>query len=78
MDNLKPCPFCGGEAEYYSFVSCDPRMVERRPACQVYCKDCKIRTDEFIAEDSTFAYKDQATEAWNRRIENEGVTEDGK
>lgn len=59
MNKLKPCPFCGGEAEITKNI------------CAVYirCKDCKSTTAAFTAMIETCALND-AIEAWNRRVEN--------
>ena len=64
---LKPCPFCGGEAVFFNFVDRDPRSVTATPVCQILCTNCKALMGNFVAEDSSFSYKDKATEAWNRR-----------
>lgn len=52
---LKPCPFCGGEAEtltsYFSVV----------PVCYVHCCECK-------AEGPVFGTEKKAVEAWNTRV----------
>ena len=82
MTELKPCPFCGGEAEF--------RIVsgEEYKALAVVCSDCgatgkkiesrliaymrprprigeKTRLDHVID-----LYGEDASEAWNRRVEN--------
>ena len=31
MENLKPCPFCGGEADYYE---------NYYHGCNIYCQKC--------------------------------------
>ena len=66
---LRPCPFCGGEAVYENFVA--DNLYERtyKPACRIRCKNCKAVMGDFVSEDSTFVYKDAETEAWNRRGE---------
>lgn len=69
MAKLKPCPFCGGEAEYISFVDDNVQAIIRKPACQIRCMNCKVIMGDFVAEDYSFSYKDKATEAWNRRAE---------
>ena len=63
MDELKPCPFCGGEAvlkkvligvcpdDYEYYVKCDNII------CSVYLATCNRPTAE------------EATEDWNRRAE---------
>lgn len=54
MKELKPCPFCGGEAGLFAYEI----FVEY----SVYCKSCHNGTDEYRS-------KEGAIEAWNRRIE---------
>lgn len=51
MDELRPCPFCGGEAKLV--------MVFPSRYCAVYCKGC-------LAETTYFKTKELAIEAWNR------------
>jgi Lar family restriction alleviation protein len=65
MAELKPCPFCGGEAKHISFI--DLRC--HKPACTITCTNCNATIDNFVSDDHTFSYKDKATEAWNRRAE---------
>ena len=57
MQELKQCPFCGGEAE----------IVETEYAVDVSCKDgnCRGYTDYLNSKT-----KKEAIEAWNRRAEN--------
>ena len=71
MAELKPCPFCGGGAEYFNFIDYCPQTCLHRPVCFVRCTNCKTRSANFVAEDSTFEYKDAATKAWNRRAEDD-------
>lgn len=56
MDNLKPCPFCGGEAEVNHYNHVIEWMYEVR------CPYCGCGTDGNKAEYG-------AIEAWNRRVE---------
>lgn len=58
---LKPCPFCGGEAKLMG--------LERFKEYRVYCHDCGVRTDDFYP-------KHRAVEAWNRRCRNEDEPEE--
>ena len=58
MIELKPCPFCGGEAEiqhsaYYDICILDYIWVE--------CKGCDVHTRDCDSEE-------EAAELWNRRI----------
>lgn len=68
MENeLKPCPFCGGEAKYFNGI-----CTEWKPArafCLVYCSECKVKTQDFDDKTGDFEYKSKATEAWNRRAD---------
>lgn len=53
MSELKPCPFCGGEAELTGFDA---------PEYWVWCPNCKASTDAHTC-------KGGAIEAWNTRAE---------
>ena len=67
--NLKPCPFCGGEAIFaplggsHGYIEC--------------IGACGIKTGDFWDEpmtaikDERETWKDRAAEAWNRRALNE-------
>ena len=59
MSELKPCPFCGGEAKIRDFSTPD-----LDPEIDVFCTNCGGQT---------FVYETvgEAIEAWNRRVENE-------
>lgn len=57
MNELKPCPFCGGEAEFEIYED-DISLFN------VVCKRCR-------AESAMFVEKEKATEAWNRRVKDE-------
>ena len=55
MDELKPCPFCGGEAEMLG-------MKVPPPLPWLRCKSCG-------AETSVYATEAEAIAAWNTRAE---------
>lgn len=61
IDQLKPCPFCGGNDMY----------VERadNTACFVICNDCQTRGPIEVQEsdDEEIPGHDGAITAWNRR-----------
>lgn len=61
MNELKPCPFCGGEARIRDFT-----MVDLEPEIDVFCINCGAQT--FVYET-----KDDAIEAWNRRVEDSDI-----
>lgn len=52
MTKLKPCPFCGGEAKIYG---------KREGLPWVACKSC-------IGQTACCDTKEEAIEAWNRRM----------
>jgi Lar family restriction alleviation protein len=56
-EKLKPCPFCGGEAELLS-------MTYR--GGKVFGVFCKTQTDHGHFIDN-YASKQEAIDAWNRR-----------
>lgn len=58
MANLKPCPFCGGEAELESRFF--PYSYPTQDWYYVYCKSCNVQVDEYES-------KEKAIEAWNKR-----------
>ena len=63
MDELKPCPFCGGEAtivphEFYSAAT-NTFKVE---SYGVMCKKCETSGYQF------FGCEEHAVAAWNRRV----------
>lgn len=53
MSELKPCPFCGGEAEF-------ERMGDRRQSCIVVCTDCGGRHESGDEGE-------RSGDSWNRR-----------
>lgn len=75
MDDLKPCPFCGGEAELI-----DSRLsVITKPVFYVECTSCNCIVGRRIMITSArkgkeyFGAKEDAIEAWNRRVSDESV-----
>ena len=58
---LKPCPFCGGEAEIYRYY---PSFHERIRT-MVRCKNCR-------ANSGAWGKSDKAIDAWNRRSNENG------
>ena len=57
MADLKPCPFCGGEAKVDKYTS---GKFKKLTAFYIECRVCKIRTPLELE-------KGKAIEAWNRR-----------
>ena len=71
MAELKPCPFCGGEA------SIKEQTVYVYNAIFAHCKNCKARVMEYFADAPNIhgvtlgreKAIEKAIEAWNRRAE---------
>lgn len=59
MAELKPCPFCGGEA----------KLDRATHSSLVYCKECRAST-KLIDFSPEYASDEKAIEAWNRRTAN--------
>ena len=77
MIELKPCPFCGGEAKLMGgklvvYPECDSNGAyvgadfECTPA-YVECQNCHALSADFCTDDNDI---DNAVEAWNRRANN--------
>jgi Lar family restriction alleviation protein len=61
---LKPCPFCGGKAEFIR-----DRVLG---LYAVWCKKCKCQTTyQFDFGEGLEVSKRKATEVWNRRADHE-------
>lgn len=66
MEELKPCPFCGGKAK---LLEGDWSSNDHG----IYCQGCSLTVDpsEMLPEDETegLTSKEIATKVWNRRYE---------
>ena len=62
MKELKPCPFCGGEAEI------EPYEVRKGYEASIQCNSCLGRMIIITYDDEKTAVK-KVIEAWNRRAE---------
>ena len=62
MAELKPCPFCGGEAR---LIEESISMWSRIPHdFAVVCKNCHASIRQYFRTEA------EAIEAWNRRVDN--------
>ena len=66
MAELKPCPFCGGEAHTYTYSTMSKgKLVD---VWVVHCKRCGLNYPPKI-RGYQGKYEFEAIEAWNRRCE---------
>ena len=64
---LKPCPFCGGEAEYFELswaTTAFSGHMYASPFWQIRCKDCRATLGDFKTKQDAF-------DAWNTRANDE-------
>lgn len=70
MEQLKPCPFCGGQAVIAYAHGCNAPYINARglsartiPLYVIQCLDCMAKTQQYERiEDAVIA--------WNRRADN--------
>lgn len=71
MTELKPCPFCGGDAEVRTiFIEKETKDVPI--SSYVRCTQCFASTDEYHyknADRTGINPSEEAVKAWNRRCE---------
>lgn len=66
MEELKPCPFCGGEAvlkKEYSLFTPYANVI-------ILCSECGATINGVVASEN-YCANDKAIEAWNRRYTDE-------
>lgn len=72
-NELKPCPFCGGEAEvkvcdgagcHYAKIGTDVLFGRKMTHCLVRCEGCGVKTKAYLTRRGVF-------NAWNRRANDE-------
>lgn len=78
MADLKPCPFCGGEATMMMSTDNGARMrpVYGKAVCtydlRTFTSYC-VRCSKCLTRTKTFKHKQRAFTAWNRRASNEAT-----
>lgn len=65
MEELKPCPFCGGKAKLHATTT---RTYPNHCKHYCYCEKCYATGQSFsdFEDDGSSVFK--AVEAWNRRV----------
>lgn len=65
-NNLKPCPFCGGEAKMKTDIRYPRPKCEAKTAFEVVCQnsDCIIG----YVDERYYLSSEEATAKWNRRV----------
>ena len=67
MNELKPCPFCGGKAtaksSKYNLLGAYGTAETDRKWSRVFCKSCNIGQPK-----RHYISKEDAIQAWNRRV----------
>ena len=64
MSDLKPCPFCGGNAVIHVDYECAMDTLGRKWAYTVVCERC-------CATCGLGYTREMVKESWNRRVKNE-------
>lgn len=67
MTELKPCPFCGGEAKAVSYSSVGQDGWIKYAGC-VTCFRCYVSVAFSGLSTDPSAAREKASEAWNRRV----------
>ena len=63
---LKPCPFCGGEAQLHTFVR--QNRVPCEAVAYVKCTKCDVATHSITDDEGDGSYIFVAADTWNRRV----------
>lgn len=70
-EKLKPCPFCGGPADFRVMLINPARGISQMKVvctvCEVESPHGLISTDEFRCDKEYFGAAELAAERWNKR-----------
>lgn len=64
MNDLKPCPFCGGKAKIVTSISAS---FPKRPTAYIGCEICRASTRVVLDLDWDGSFILKAIELWNER-----------
>lgn len=65
IENLKPCPFCGGEAHKQTYPTDYPNWNTRS---RIYCDCCGAEIEVYGTVETCKRDEDSAAKLWNRRV----------
>lgn len=68
MNELKPCPFCGGKAKTHTGITLN---VPKRSLAYCYCTQCQARSTHYEDKKQDGTFLKEAIAAWNRRATDE-------
>lgn len=63
--DLKPCPFCGGEAKLYATMT---KTYPQHGMHYCYCAECHATGESFADNENNGSSVFKAIDAWNRRV----------
>lgn len=69
MEELKPCPFCGGEATFHEYTAAAIENARRNGLVVPAMAECGRCGAMVSFDDGRYPTRERLAEAWNRRAE---------